>query len=562
MKVVVSGYFDPVHKGHIEQFKLAKELAGEEGKLILILNNDEQAILKNQKVFMPLEDRKKILESIKYIDEVFISIDKDRSVCKSLEFIKPNIFAKGGDRFSYEIPESEICRRLDIKIIDGLGQKVQSSSELLKNFLGENKTEFGRRITNCRMCESANLYEFLDLGFIPPADRILSKGDLKKPEIFFPLKVAQCLDCGLTQLTYAANPEILYGERYLYESSITKTGREHFWGMADSICKKFNLNPNSLVVDIGSNVGVLLDGFKKNGMNVLGIDPAPKIAKIANENGIETWQEFINSKIAEDIVSKKGKAKIITGTNVFAHIDNKKELMESIKIMLDEEGVFIIEVPYLIDLIEKMEYDTIYMDHLEYISVKPLVKFFKKFGMDVFDVEKYDIHGTSIRVFVCREGKRKIEENVKKFLDLEEKKGVYKKEILDNFANKIKNHKKEFIELLIELKKQGKKVIGISSPAKGNTLLNYCKIDNNLIDYITEKSLIKIGNYTPGMHIPIVNENKILEDKPDYGIIFAWNFANEIIKNNKEYSKLGGKFIIPITEQGIEIRNYININNK
>ncbi|OGJ13389.1 hypothetical protein A3K82_00440 [Candidatus Pacearchaeota archaeon RBG_19FT_COMBO_34_9] len=412
------------------------------------------------------------------------------------------------------------------------------------------------------MCDSKNLYEFLDLGFIPPADRILSKEDLNGPEIFFPLKVAQCLDCGLTQLTYAANPKILYGERYLYESSITKTGREHFFGMADSICKKFNLNTNSLVIDIGSNVGVLLNGFKKNGMNVLGVDPAPKIAKIANENGIETWPEFISSPVAVKVVSKKGKAKIITGTNVFAHIDDKEELIESIKIMLDEDGIFIIEVPYLVDLIDKMEYDTIYVDHLEYISVKPLVKFFKKFRMDVFDVEKYDIHGASIRIFVCKEGKRRIEESVKKFLDLEEEKGVYKKEVLDSFSGKVRKHKKEFGELLRELKKQGNKIAGISAPAKGNTLLNYCKIDSSIVDYITEKSLIKIGNYTPGMHIPIISENKISEDKPDYGVVFAWNFADEIIKNNKEFSEAGGKFIIPITEQGIEIRSYISINNE
>lgn len=422
--------------------------------------------------------------------------------------------------------------------------------------------EFGRKITNCRMCGSENLYVFLDLGFMPPADGILSPEEINEPEIFFPLKVCQCLNCGLTQLTYAPNPEILYGKKYLYESSITKTGREHFWEMADSVCKKLNLEKNSLAVDIGSNVGVLLEGFKKNGMRILGIDPAPKIAKIANENGIETWQEFINPRVAEKIISIKGKAKVITGTNVFAHIDNKESLMESLNIMLDDEGVFIIEAPYLVDLIENLEYDTIYIDHLEYTSVKPLVTFFNKWGMDVFDVERYNIHGTSIRVFVCWKGKRKIEENVKKFLDLEEEKGIYKKEILNNFSEKVKNHKKQFVELLRELKKQGNKIIGISAPAKGNTLLNYCKIDNSLIDYSTEKSTIKLGNYTPGMHIPIVNENKILEDKPDYGIIFAWNFAEEIIRNNKKFSDSGGKFINPVTPQGIEIRSYININKE
>jgi len=423
--------------------------------------------------------------------------------------------------------------------------------------------EFGRKVTHCRMCDSSNLYEFLDLGFIPPADGILSKEEeLNEPEIFFPLKVAQCQDCGLTQLTYAANPEILYGKKYLYESSITKLGREHFYEMSNYICKKFNLQKDLLVVDIGSNVGVLLEGFKKNGMKILGIDPAPKIAKIANDNGIETWQEFINLNVATRIVTIKGKAKIVTGTNVFAHIDDKKELMESLKIMLDDDGIFIIEAPYLVDLIENLEYDTIYIDHLEYISVKPLINFFNKWGMDIFDIEKYDIHGSSIRIFVCWKGKRKIENSVQEFLELEEEKKIYKKETLDAFAQKIKIHKEKFIELLRELKRQGKKIVGISAPAKGNTLLNYCKIDSDLISYLTEKSLIKIGNYTPGMHIPIVSENKILEDNPDYGVIFAWNFTEEIIKNNKKFSDAGGKFIIPITPQGIEIRDYINLNDK
>ncbi len=419
--------------------------------------------------------------------------------------------------------------------------------------------EFGRQITNCRMCGSENLFTFLDLGFMPPADGILSPEDINEHEIFFPLKVCQCQNCGLTQLTYAPNPEILYGKKYLYESSITKTGREHFWEMADSVCRKLNLQKESLAIDIGSNVGVLLEGFKNNGMKILGIDPAPKIAKIANEKGIETWQEFINPVIAQKVAAIKGKAKVVTGTNVFAHIDNKDSLMESLKIMLDDDGVFIIEAPYFVDLLENLEYDTIYVDHLEYTSVKPLVNFFNKWGMDVFDVEKYNIHGSSIRVFVCWKGRRKIEENVKKFLELEEEKGIYKKEVLNEFADKVKEHKKQFLELLRQLKKKDKKIVGISAPAKGNTLLNYCKIDNSLIDYTTEKSTIKLGNYTPGMHIPILSETKLLEDKPDYGVIFAWNFAEEIIKNNKKFSENGGKFIIPVTSQGIEVRKYIKI---
>ncbi len=408
--------------------------------------------------------------------------------------------------------------------------------------------EFSRQLKNCRMCNSINLYTFLDLGFIPPADKILEQKDLEEYEALFPLKIMQCLDCGLTQLTHAVNPRILYGEKYLYESSITETGKKHFFDMADSICNQFNLAKESLIIDIGSNVGVLLEGFKNNGMRVLGIDPAPKIAKIANERGIETWQEFINPEVAEKIVKQKGKALIVTGTNVFAHIDDKEGLMKALNILLDEEGIFIVEAPYFIDLYEKLEYDTIYLDHLEYLSIKPLVNFFNKYGLELFNVEKYDIHGTSIRFFVARKGKKTIKPIVNELIEMENSKGIYNQENLYNFAERVRKHKEKLVSLLRTLKMQGKKIVAISAPAKGNTLLNYCKIGTDLIDYATEKSKIKIGKYTPGMHIPIVGEERLLEDKPDYGLILAWNFANEIIKNNEAFRQIGGRFIIPIPE--------------
>jgi len=406
--------------------------------------------------------------------------------------------------------------------------------------------DLGRIINNCRMCDSEDLYEFLDLGFAPPSDRILTLEELKEPEILFPLKVSQCKNCGLTQLNYAVNPKYLYGEKYKYESSITETGKKHYFLMADSITQKFELEKDSFVIDIGSNVGVLLEGFKKNGMKVLGIDPAPKICEIANKRGIETWQKFLNLEVAREIISKKGQAKIITGTNIFAHIDDKEDLMKGIDVLLDEKGILVFEVPYLVDLIENLAYDTIYLEHLEYLSIKPLVGFFEKHNMDLFDVERYEIHGKSIRIFVCRKGKRPISNNIKELLELEDKKGIYKKDVLDEFSRRVRNHKKELINLLKKLKESGKKIIGISAPAKGNTILNYCQIGPDFLDYIAEKSIIKRGCYTPGMHIPIVGEERMLKDQPDYGIIFAWNFADEIIKNNEEFSKRGGKFIIHI----------------
>ncbi|MBX4201233.1 class I SAM-dependent methyltransferase [Candidatus Parcubacteria bacterium] len=411
--------------------------------------------------------------------------------------------------------------------------------------------EQGYQITKCRMCQSSNLYRFLDLGSAPLSDAILSEEDLKSPEPFFPLNVLQCQDCGLTQLGYVVDPALMYGPKYKYESSITITGKEHFFSMAAAICKEFDIQKDSFCIDIGSNVGVLLEGFKNQGMKVLGIDPSPEICKIANARGIETWQDFFGPSVAPKVLEAKGRACVITGTNVFAHIDDKEGLVTALKMLLDDKGMFIFEVPYLVDLIETLAYDTIYLEHLEYISLKPVVLFFKKHGMEVFDVQRQDIHAKSIRVFVCQPGQRQVSSRVRELLDLEETSGIYTKEVLDLFATRVKKHKEDLLALLQDLKSKGKKVIGISAPAKGNTILNYCKIGSDMLDYITEKSTIKIGHYTPGMHIPIVKEGGDQNQQADYGIIFAWNFAPEIIKNNEAFAKQGGKFIIPIPKPAI-----------
>lgn len=401
-------------------------------------------------------------------------------------------------------------------------------------------------ITECRMCKKKELTLFLDLGHQPHSDRFLKKEQLNESETFFPLRVVICQNCGLVQLDYVVSPKILYQEDYLYESSITKQGISHYHEMAKNICEKFNLSKNSLIVDIGSNVGVLLKEFKDQGMTVLGIDPAQKIAEIANSRGIETWPELFSSEIAEKIKSKKGNVNIVTGTNVFAHIHDLDDLIKGVYSALSPEGIFIFELPYLVDLLDNLEYDTIYHQHLSYISVKPLINFLNKFDMDVFDVEKQEIHGGSIRVFVAKKGKREIKPSVQEFVRLEEGKQVYSIDRLKKFANNVKNQKKELTELLAKLKKQGKKIVGVSAPAKGNTLLNYCRLNTKLLDYITEKSKLKINRFCPGTHIPIYSDEKLLEDKPDYALILAWNFAEEIIENLDDFRKQGGKFIIPI----------------
>jgi len=403
----------------------------------------------------------------------------------------------------------------------------------------------------CHMCKSSDLVKFLDLGFQPLSDGFLRREQLNELEVFYPLEVYFCRNCGLVQLGFIVPPEKMYNENYPYESSTTRELREHFMSFSQCVCKRFNLPANTLVIDIGSNVGVLLSGFKAQGMKVLGVEPSKNIAKTAINNGIDTIPKFFGPEVVDKIVEKYGKAYVVTATNVFAHISDLYKFIEALKTVLHDDGIFIFEVPYLVDLINNMEYDTIYHEHLRYISMKPVVQFFEKFGMEVFDLERIKPHGGSIRVFINRRGKREITPHVKELLDLETKLQLHSLEYLQKFAKRVKEHRALLLSLLNGLKKSGKIIVGVGAPAKGNTLLNYCKIDGEMLDYTTEKAKLKIGLFTPGMHIPVYPDEKLMEDMPDYALILAWNFVDEITKNLDEYKKKGGKFIVPIPEPKI-----------
>lgn len=403
----------------------------------------------------------------------------------------------------------------------------------------------------CRMCKSNNIQQFLDLGFSALSDNFLTIEQLDESETFFPLKVFVCLDCGLCQLRYVVPPELMFNKDYPYDSSTTKTGREHFTKMGKDICDQFNLKQNSLVIDVGSNSGVLLNAFKSKGMKVLGIEPSSKLANVAITKGIDSIIEFFSEKLVNKILEKYGKVSVITGTNVFAHIDDLDDFMKSADSLLVEDGIIVIEAPYLLHLIENLEYDTIYHEHLSYLSVKPMVKFCKKFGFEIFEIKEQTIHGGTLRYFISRKNQHEISKNVSNYIELEEEKDLYSIQKLENFANSVQKHRKILMELLNGIKKDGKRIVGISAPAKGNTLLNYCKIDSKTLDYITERNPLKIGKFTPGMHIPVFSDEKLLEDQPDYALILAWNFADEIIQNNSQYREKGGKFIIPTPEPKI-----------
>jgi hypothetical protein len=399
----------------------------------------------------------------------------------------------------------------------------------------------------CRTCDSSRLYKFLDLGHHPHSDQFRKKEQVNTPVIFYPLNVVLCEDCGFVQLDYVVDPEILYQDNYPYESSVTETGKKHYHNFAKSVVEDFNFTKEDLAVDIGSNVGVLLEGFKLLGLAINGVDPAPNICEIAEKRGIPTINDFFGKKAVEKILASKGKASVITGTNVFAHVDDLNSFIDAVKLLIhDKKGILVIESPHLLHLIEKLEYDTIYHEHLSYISIEPLIPFFGKHGMEIIKVEQKDIHGGSIRIFVSRKGNYPVQKSVTEIVALENRAGLRDKKKLHEFAQRVADNKKELNSLLAKLKSEGKKIVGVSAPAKGMTLLNYCKIDRQVLDYVTEKSRLKIGLFTPGDHIPVYPDSHLLEDQPDYALLLAWNFAEEIMNNNREFRNRGGKFIIPI----------------
>jgi 2-polyprenyl-3-methyl-5-hydroxy-6-metoxy-1,4-benzoquinol methylase len=403
----------------------------------------------------------------------------------------------------------------------------------------------------CRICGNENIVKFLSLGSMPLANSFLSKEDLGKEERSFPLETCFCRKCKLVQLSYVVDPRIMF-KNYIYVSSTTKTFQNHFSDMANDIVKEFLLNQKSLVVDIGSNDGVLLKPFKNLGIQTIGVEPAGNIAKIAEQNGIETINEFFNNSTINQIIEKKGNADLITATNVFAHISDINGVVENVKSLLKKGGIFVIEIQYFMDTIEKLNFDNIYHEHLYYYTLTSLVNFLKMHDMEVFDVKKVDSHGVSLRVFIKKsEDKHEIKSSVNEILSYEKEKGVEDIELYNRFAEKVYAIKEKLLNYIRDIKKQDKKIAAYGAPAKGNTLLNFCSIGNDYIDYVIEDNKLKIGLYTPGTHIQVLSPERLDNETPDYILILAWNFSKEILEKTKKYADQGVKFIVPLPEPKI-----------
>lgn len=403
---------------------------------------------------------------------------------------------------------------------------------------------------SCRMCGSKNLHKFLDLGEQPLANSFVKKEDLLKPEQKFPLEVYWCGNCNLAQLIHVVDPKMMFSD-YVYFSSGMPKVSIHWRDYAGYVCGNFFNSLKQFVVEIGSNDGVLLSYFKDYGHKVLGVDPAENIAEIANKRGIKTWPIFWGRKVGERIKKENGHARAILANNVFAHIDDHADFIKGVDELLALDGVLVIEAPYLLDMFKNLSYDTVYHEHLSFLAVRPMIAFFSKFGFEIFDVNLVKAQGVSLRIFVGRKGQHAICPSVFERISEELRFGLDKFESYSGLANRVVASKSALFLKLMILKTQEKSIAAYGAPAKGNTLLNYCNLDTEFLDFAVEDLPSKIGLHTPGMHIPVVSREYADANPPDYYLLLAWNYAEAILEKekNSEFRKRGGKFVVPIGDQ-------------
>lgn len=402
-----------------------------------------------------------------------------------------------------------------------------------------------RNHEECRICSSKNMTKYLDLGVMPLANNLHPTAEQARNCERYPLQVLFCNECGLSQTSVIISPTKLFSN-YTYRSGVNGGYIKHCQSMAESLMDKWGLNENSLCYDIAGNDGTLLKQFKRvSNCKVLNVDPAENLTAIAESEGIASVTKFWGKDIASDIAKKYGQADFITATNVFAHVPDMRGFLLGVKDALDQDGVFVLEFPYLVDFIEKNEFDTVYFEHLSYISITPLTRLVASCGMQILDIEKFNIHGGTLRVFIAKQtSRRKATGRHEIYLNNELKNHFNHIVRYESWSETVKDIVNGLADTLLTLKKQGKKIACFAASAKGNTLLNAAGITTDLVDFIADETPEKIGKFSPTTGIPILHKDAIQKYKPDYIVILSWNFKDEIIEKLKPiYS---GKFIIPI----------------
>jgi len=379
----------------------------------------------------------------------------------------------------------------------------------------------------CQVCGHAPLETVLTLGYMPPVNQMVPVGEVPRQQPWFPTTLLHCEKCELVQLGLAVDPVIIFPPEYPYTSGMTKVLRDNFAELYAESSKMLGLGKNDLIIDIGSNDGTLIGNFQKGGHRILGIEPTD-VAKIANERGIPTLQSYFSKEIAGKVKAKYGAAKVITAANCFAHIEDIHAIVEGILEMLAPDGVFISESHYLIGLLDRLQYDTIYHEHLRYYSVGSLAHLLRMHGLDVFHARPIPTHGGSIRVYAARRGTRPVQASVKQMLDAEPR-GEAMRKRLAAFRNDVMLSKLRLHALVRDIKEKGGRICGISAPSRASTLVNYVGLDEAIVDYVCEiQGSLKIGKCMPGTLIPVVEESRMFADQPDCAIIFSWHIADEL----------------------------------